>query len=102
MKIVGTTSINTLLVEVSIEEMRELTCWKNPNSYNEWELDIGEGIHAGKEFSVIPDLRQAKELLNTFRGIAPGLLQSAKRLERLADEVALHEPAVSLLPKKEG
>ena len=99
MRIIGASGKSAILIEISPEELAIVTNWRNPFAPR-WEAhlqDLGpRTIDLAKEFG------QARELLDSFRGIAPGLLQSAKRLERLADEVALHEPDVSLLPKKEG
>lgn len=100
MKIVAVTSSTTVLAEVSINELKTITeyNWKPPYTerFSGIELDRfkpGDVIELPKAFE------HAKELLQTFRGIAPGLRQSAKRLENLASQVELHEPNHSLLPK---
>ena len=101
MKIIAATSGTTLLAEISLDEIKMITDYQwDPPYKGGWSgIDIhrfapGDVIEMPKAF------KHAKELLETFRGIAPALKQSAKRLEKLASEVELHEPDVSLLPKK--
>ena len=102
MKIIAVTSRWTLLVSMTPNELSTITEWRNPNPDRD-VLDLRDiGGHDGKSFDVTKEFEDARDLLNSFRGIAPALRQSAGRLERLADEVELHEPDVSLLPKKEG
>ena len=99
MKIIGASGKCAILIEISPEELAIVTNWRNPFTPR-WEAhlqDLGpRTIDLAKEFG------QARELLDSFRGIAPALKQSAARLEKLASEVEIHEPDVSLLPKKEG
>lgn len=98
MKILAATRSDKLLVEMSTEELNEVTNWKGPWNGSQYieNLQVGGVVDLKREF------RDAKELLTSFRGIAPALVQSAKRLENLAAQVELHEPDVSLLPKKES
>lgn len=103
MKVIAVTSSTTVLVEVSINDLRTITeyKWKPPYTerFSAIELDRfnpGDVIELPKAF------QHAKELVETFRGIAPGLRQSAQRLENLAAQVELHEPNHSLLPKADA
>lgn len=102
MKVIAVTSRWSLLVSMTPNELSTITEWRNPNRDRD-VLDLSDiGGYDGKSFVVTKEFEDARNLLNSFRGIAPALRQSAGRLERLADEVEIHEPDVSLLPKKEG
>lgn len=99
MRIIGASGTESILVEISPEELATVTNWRNPFSPR-WEAHLQNlgprRIDLAKEF------KEARDLLDSFRGVAPALKQSAARLERLASEVELHEPDASLLPKKES
>lgn len=102
MKVIAATSHYELLVSMTPTELATITEWRNPNRDRQ-SLDLYDiGKQGGKSFDVTKEFVAARDLLQSFRGIAPALRQSAKRLENLAAEVELHEPDVSLLPKKES
>jgi hypothetical protein len=99
-KIVAVTGETKLLVEVNTYELREITeyNWK-PGYLSCNDIQLRQ-FKPGDEIDLPKVFKEAKELLSSFRGIAPALRQSAKRLEHLASEVEIHEPNHTLLPKK--
>ena len=101
MKIIAATSHETILVEMSTREMRAITDykWTADQSYPHSPEITLRSFRAGEEIALSEAFEHAGKLLETFRGIAPGLRQQAVRLSRLADEVQLHEPDHNLLPK---
>lgn len=103
MKIIAATGPEKILVEMTTSEMRTITDykWKPIDGRSSSEIDL-RAFRAGEEIPLPEIFQHAKDLLETFRGIAPGLRQQAARLSRLADEVQLHEPSHKLLPKAEG
>jgi len=104
MKVIAVTSERTVLVEVSISDLKRITEYKwEPGYSTGYNSDLSlRSFKPGDEIDLPKIFDEAKDLLKTFRGIAPGLRQSAKGLEKLASQVELHEPDVSLLPKKES
>lgn len=95
MKIIAATSSEKLLVEIDVSTLRTITNWKYGGRYT-----LTENFRSGDEIDVRKEFRDAQKLVESFRGIAPGLRQAQKYLGTLADSVELHEPDYSLLPKE--
>lgn len=98
MKVVAAITSYRILVEMSTDELQWATTWKG-NAYGPREL---QELKVGVDVDIKKEFQQAKALLDTFRGIAPALRDSAGRLQRLASEVEIHEPDASLLAPKGG
>jgi len=92
MKVVAATGRESLLVEMSVEELKRVTNWKNDSYY----LALSD-FRPGVQVDLVKEFNEAYSLLQSFRGIAPSLRQSAKRLENLALSVEVHEPDSSRL-----
>ena len=102
MKILAATNKYELLVTMTPRELATITGWRNPNRIAD-DLDLYSlGDREGKALDLCKEFSDAKALLDSCRGIAPALRQSAKRLERLASQVEIHEPDHSLLPKADA
>lgn len=96
MKVVGAINPYRVLVEMSNEELSTVTKW---NAGSQWKgLDLSR-LSAGEEFDLAKEFRYARDLLDSFRGIAPGLESAAARIQKLADEMRSHEPDDGKLTK---
>ena len=104
MKIIAVTGQESILVEMSVGEMRSLTDFKwhpDPSHSASWRIEL-QRFRPGQEVEITKAVEYAKDLIDTFRNVIPGLRQQAQRLTKLANEIQLHEPDAGLLPKSEG
>lgn len=99
MKILAMIDKETLLVEVSVRELSTATTWDHDKSGCSWSSADPYMFKPGKAFDLKKTFEQAESLIKTFRGLGPGLRQSAARLVDLAKNIELHEPDYNLLPK---
>lgn len=97
MKIVAAISAHRMLVEVSCEELSTLTEWKGGNK---WSGVSTEAIESGKSYDLMKEFKDAKSLLESFRGIVPNLRKASALIERMACEIEGHEPNESLKKKE--
>lgn len=102
MKIIAVTGQESVLVEMSVGEMRSLTdfTWRpDPSHSASWRIEL-QSFKPGQQVEVTKTLEHAKDLIDTFRNVIPGLRQQAQRLNKLANEIQIHEPDHTLLPKE--
>lgn len=102
MKIIAVTGQESVLVEMSVGEMRSLTDFKwhpDPSHSASWRIEL-QRFKPGQEVEITKTVEYAKDLIDTFRNVIPGLRQQAQRLNKLANEIQIHEPDHTLLPKE--
>lgn len=102
MKIIAATSQESILVEMSVAEMRLLTDFKwnpDPSQVPSWRVEL-QTFQPGQEVEITKTVEYAKALIGTFRNVIPGLRKQAQRLNTLADEIQIHEPDHTLLSKE--
>lgn len=87
MKIVAATGAETILVEMTKQELERLTKFKADGSDSWHNIDLRR-LAVGKELNICEVIDNAEKIIQDLRFVGPELKKASERLLRLSNETA--------------